>query len=126
MSIIIPINIVKVYYNSALILYAKGLVLKAIMAIFIIFITVSKWLKALLASSILIEVALLNINFLKVIKEIVKNYFSSFKLSLNLISIIRVLKILLKSSKSSLLSLLQLIIYCLKYSLKQLLNRPLV
>ena len=63
-----PINTVKVYYNSALILYAKGLVLKAIMAIFIIFITVSKWLKALLASSILIEVALLGVRSPKAVK----------------------------------------------------------
>ena len=37
-----PINIVKVYYNSALILYAKGLVLKVVIAISIIFTAVNK------------------------------------------------------------------------------------
>ena len=42
MSIIIPINTVKVYYNLALILYAKRLVLKAVIAIFIIFTTINK------------------------------------------------------------------------------------
>ena len=42
MFIIMPINIVKVYYNSALALYMKGLVLKAVIAIFIIFTAVSK------------------------------------------------------------------------------------
>ena len=63
-----PINTVKVYYNSALVLYAKGSVLKAVIVISVIFTAVNKWLKALLASSILIEVALLNINSLKVIK----------------------------------------------------------
>ena len=40
--------------------------------------------------------------------------------------VIRVSKISLKSFESSLLFPLQLIIYCLKYSLKQLLNRLLV
>ena len=68
MSIIIPINIVKVYYNLTLILYAKGLVLKVVMVIFIISTTIYKWLKALLASSIFIKIALLNISSLKVIK----------------------------------------------------------
>ena len=68
MSIIMPINIVKVYHNSVLILYAKGSVLKVVIAISIISTTVSEWLKALLASSILIEVALLDISSLKVIK----------------------------------------------------------
>ena len=63
-----PINIIKVYYNLVLVLYIKGSVLKAVIAISIIFTTVSKWLKALLASSIFIEVALLNISSLKVIK----------------------------------------------------------
>jgi hypothetical protein len=63
-----PINTVKVYYNSALTLYAKGLVLKAIIAISIVSTAVSKWLKALLASSILIKVALSGIRSLKVIK----------------------------------------------------------
>ena len=62
------INIVKVYYNLALILYIKGLVLRVVIAIFIIFTAVSKWLKALLASSILIEVALLGIRSLMAIK----------------------------------------------------------
>jgi hypothetical protein len=68
MSIIMPINIVKVYYNLVLILYVKGLVLRAVIAISVISTAVSKWLKALLASSILIEVTLLDISSLKVIK----------------------------------------------------------
>ena len=42
MSIIIPINTVKVHYNLALILYAKGSVLKAIIVIFIISTTISE------------------------------------------------------------------------------------
>ena len=63
-----PINIVKVYYNFALALYIKGLVLKVVIVISIIFTAVSKWLKALLASFILIEVALLGIKSLKAIK----------------------------------------------------------
>ena len=63
-----PINIIKVYYNSALVLYAKESVLKVVIAISVISTAINKWLKALLASSILIEVALLNINSLKVIK----------------------------------------------------------
>ena len=63
-----PINIVKVYYNSILVLYAKGSVLKAVIAISVIFTTVSKWLKALLASFILIKIVLLGIRSLKVIK----------------------------------------------------------
>ena len=62
------INIVKVYYNSALVLYIKGLVLKAVIVISIIFTAISKWLKALLASSIFIEIVLLGIRPLKVIK----------------------------------------------------------
>ena len=57
MFIIIPINIVKVYYNSALILYAKELVLKAVIAIFIIFTAISTWLKALLAGFIRYKVS---------------------------------------------------------------------
>ena len=68
MSIIILINTVEVYYNLVLVLYAKGLVLKAVIAISVISTAVNKWLKALLASSILIEVALLDISSLKVIK----------------------------------------------------------
>ena len=68
MSIILPINIVKVYYNLTLILYAKGLVLKVVVVIFIISTTIYKWLKALLASSIFIKIALLGIKSLKVIK----------------------------------------------------------
>ena len=67
-SIIMPINIVKVYYNLALILYAKGLVFKVVIAISIIFTTISKWLKALLASSILVKVTLSDISSPKVIK----------------------------------------------------------
>ena len=68
MSIIMPINTVKVYYNLVLVLYAKGSVLKAVIVISIISTAVSKWLKALLASFILIEVALLDIKSLKAIK----------------------------------------------------------
>ena len=63
-----PINTVKVYYNLALTLYAKELVLRAVIAIFIIFTAISEWLKALLTSSIFIEVALLDISSPKVIK----------------------------------------------------------
>ena len=62
------IDIVKVYYNLALVLYIKESVVKAVVAISVIFTTVNKWLKTLLASSILIKVALLNISSLKVIK----------------------------------------------------------
>ena len=68
MSIIMPINIVKVYYNLVLTLYIKGLVLKVVIAISVVFITVSKWLKALLASFVFIEVILLSIRSLKAIK----------------------------------------------------------
>ena len=63
-----PINTVKVYRNSVLILYTKGSVLKAVIAISVISITVNKWLKALLASSIFIKVALSDISSPKVIK----------------------------------------------------------
>ena len=42
MSIIMPINTVKVYHNLVLVLYAKGLVLKTVIAISIIFTAVSK------------------------------------------------------------------------------------
>ena len=63
-----PINTVKVYCNFILVLYIKGLVLKAVIAIFIISTAISKWLKALLASSILIKIALLDIRSPKVIK----------------------------------------------------------
>ena len=63
-----PINIVKVYYNFALVLYAKESVLKAVITISVISTAVNKWLKALLASSIFIKVTLLNISSLKVIK----------------------------------------------------------
>jgi hypothetical protein len=63
-----PINIVEVYYNLALTLYIKGSVFKAVVAISIMSTTINKWLKALLASSVLIEVALLDISSLKVIK----------------------------------------------------------
>ena len=63
-----PINTVKVYRDLVLVLYAKGLVLRAVIAISIIFITISKWLKALLASSILTKIALLGVKSLKVIK----------------------------------------------------------
>ena len=37
-----PINIVKIYYNLVLTLYIKGSVLKAVIAISIIFITINK------------------------------------------------------------------------------------
>ena len=63
-----PINTVKVYYNLVLVLYIKGLVLKAIIAISIISTAISEWLKALLTSFILIEVALLGIRFPKAVK----------------------------------------------------------
>ena len=63
-----PINTVEVYYNLALVLYIKGSVLKAVIAISVISTTVNKWLKALLDSSILIKVALLGIKSLKAIK----------------------------------------------------------
>ena len=63
-----PINIVKVYYNLALVLYAKGSVLKAVIAISVMSITVNKWLKALLASSMLVKAALSDISSLKVVK----------------------------------------------------------
>ena len=62
------INTVKVYHDLALVLYTKGLVLKAVIAISVISTTVNKWLKALLASSILIEIALLGVRSPKVIK----------------------------------------------------------
>ena len=68
MSIIIPINTVKVCYNLVLVLYIKGSVLKAVIAISIISTTISRWLKALLASFVFIEVALLDISSPKVIK----------------------------------------------------------
>ena len=56
------------YYNLALILYIKELVLKVVIAISVISTTVNKWLKALLASSIFIEVILLSIRSLKAVK----------------------------------------------------------
>ena len=68
MFVIMPINIIKVYYNLVLILYTKKLVLKAVIVISVIFTVINKWLKALLASFILVKVALLNIRFLKIIK----------------------------------------------------------
>ena len=49
-------------------MYAKESVLKAVIAISVISTAVNKWLKALLASFILIEVALLSIRSLKAIK----------------------------------------------------------
>ena len=63
-----PINTVKIYYNSILTLYAKELVLKTVIAISIIFTAISEWLKALLANSILIKITLLGVRSLKVIK----------------------------------------------------------
>ena len=56
------------YYNLALVLYTKGLVLKTVIVISVIFTTINKWLKALLASFILIKVTLLDINSLKIVK----------------------------------------------------------
>ena len=56
------------YYNLGLVLYIKELVLKAVIVIFIVFTTINKWLKALLASFIFIKVALLGIRSLKVVK----------------------------------------------------------
>ena len=53
-----PINTVKVYYNLVLALYAKGSMLKVVVAISIVSTTVSKWLKALLANSVLVKIAL--------------------------------------------------------------------
>ena len=63
-----PINTVKVYYDLVLVQYIKGLILKVVIAISVISTTINKWLKALLASSIFIKVALLNIKSLKAIK----------------------------------------------------------
>ena len=37
-----PINTVKIYYNSALVLYAKRLILKAIIVISVIFTAINK------------------------------------------------------------------------------------
>ena len=68
MSIIIPINTVKVYYNLVLVLYIKGLVFKAVVVIFVISTAISKWLKALLASSVFIKLTLLGVRSLKVIR----------------------------------------------------------
>ena len=62
------INTVKVYYNFILVLYTKGSVFKAVIVIFIVFTAVSKWLKVLLASSVFIEVVLLNIKSLKAVE----------------------------------------------------------
>ena len=62
------INTVEVYYNSVLTLYVKGSVLKMVMTISVVSIAVSEWLKALLASFVLVEVTLLNIKSLKVVK----------------------------------------------------------
>ena len=63
-----PINTVKVYHDSVLVLYIKGSVLKAVIVISVISTAINEWLKALLASFILIEVALSDINPPKVIK----------------------------------------------------------
>jgi hypothetical protein len=68
MFIIMPINTVKVYYNLILVLYIKGSVLRVIIVISIISTAVSKWLKALLASFILIKVALSGIKSPKAVK----------------------------------------------------------
>ena len=63
-----PINTVKIYYNLVLVLYAKRSVLKIVIVISVIFTAINKWPKALLASSIFIEVALLGIKSSKAIK----------------------------------------------------------
>ena len=63
-----PIKIVKMYYNLVLILYTNRSVFEAVITVFIISTVVNKSVKALLASFILIEVALLDIKSLKVIK----------------------------------------------------------
>ena len=63
-----PINTVKVYCDLVLVLYAKGSVLKTVIAISVISTAVNKWLKALLASSMLVEVALLGVRSPKVVK----------------------------------------------------------
>jgi len=63
-----PINMIEVYYDLVLALYAKGSVFKAVVAISVVFIIVNEWLKVLLASSMLVEIALLGVRFLKVIK----------------------------------------------------------
>ena len=42
MSIIMPINIVKVYYNLVLVLYINGLVFKAVIAISIVSTVINK------------------------------------------------------------------------------------
>ena len=63
-----PINTIKVYYGLVLVLYIKGSVFKAVVAISIISTAVGKWLKALLASSILVELALLGIRSPRVVK----------------------------------------------------------
>ena len=63
-----PINTVKVYYDLALVLYAKGSVFKAVIVISIIFTVINKWVKALLTSFMLVKVTLSSIKSLKVIK----------------------------------------------------------
>ena len=67
-SIIMPISTVKVYYNLALVLYAKELVLKVVIVLSVIFTPVNKRLKALLASFIFIKVTLSDIRSPKAIK----------------------------------------------------------
>jgi len=52
-----PINTVEVYHDLVLTLYTKGSVLKTVVTISVVSTAVSKWLKALLASSVLIEIA---------------------------------------------------------------------
>jgi hypothetical protein len=68
MSIMMLTNTVEVYRNLALALYTKRLVFKAVVAVSVMSTTISKWLKALLASSILVEVALLSVRSLNVVK----------------------------------------------------------
>jgi len=41
---------------------------KAVVAVFVVFIAVNKWLKALLASFMLVKIVLLNVKSLKIIK----------------------------------------------------------
>ena len=49
-------------------MYAKGSLFKAVVAILVVSTVISKWLKALLDSPMLIKVALLGVRSLKVIK----------------------------------------------------------
>ena len=58
---------VEVYRDLVLVLYVKGSVF-GVVAICVVLIVVSEWLKALLASLIYVKVALLDIRSLKVVR----------------------------------------------------------